>query len=89
MNEAGSASRYEPEVVAWLERMNTEEGKKILRGRAQVAELVHAVLDQKHLSRMVVRGVEKVRSVLLWFVLAHNLMRIRFLRQRRAQAMAA
>jgi hypothetical protein len=28
------------------------------------------------LSRFNVRGLDKVKSVLLWFVLAHNLMRI-------------
>ena len=78
-----------PEVLAWRKRMASEEGKQMLKKRGQVAELVHAVLDQMNLSRMKVRGLHKVRTVLLWFALAHNLLRERLLRQRLAQASAA
>jgi hypothetical protein len=78
-----------PEVLAWRERMASEAGKQMLKKRGQVAELVHAVLDQMNLSRMKVRGLRKVRTLLLWFALAHNLLRERLLRQRLAQASAA
>lgn len=77
-----------PEVRAWRERMASAEGQQILKKRGQVAELVHAVLDQMNLARLKVRGLHKVRSVLLWFALAHNLLRERLLRQRLAQASA-
>src|SRR5512139_533156 len=77
-----------PEVLAWRERMASEEGKQMLKKRGQVAELVHAVLDQMNLARLKVRGLRKVRSLLLWFALAHNLLRARLLRQRLAQASA-
>jgi len=77
-----------PEVVAWRERMASAEGQQILKKRGQVAELVHAVLDQMNLARLKVRGLRKVRAALLWFALAHNLLRERLLRQRLAQASA-
>lgn len=77
-----------PEVVAWRERMASAEGQQMLKKRGQVAELVHAVLDQMNLARLKVRGLRKVRTVLLWFALAHNLLRERLLRQRLAQASA-
>jgi hypothetical protein len=69
--------------------METPEGQAILAGRGQVAELVHAVLDQKNLARMVVRGMDKVRTILLWFVLAHNLIRTRLLHKKMAQTAPA
>lgn len=77
-----------PEVVAWRERMASPEGQQILKKRGQVAELVHAVLDQMNLARLKVRGLRKVRTLFLWFALAHNLLRERLLRQRLAQASA-
>lgn len=77
-----------PQVLAWRERMASAEGQQALKKRGQVAELVHAVLDQMNLARMRVRGLRKVRTVLLWFALAHNLLRERLLRQRLAQASA-
>ena len=74
-----------PEVAEYRIRMSTGEAGKKLVTRGAVAELVHAVMDQWNLSRVVVRGVEKVRTVLLWFVLAHNWVRTRLLRQKMAQ----
>jgi transposase len=77
-----------PEVLAWRDRMASAAGQQILKKRGQVAELVHAVLDQMNLARLRVRGLRKVRTALLWFALAHNLLRERLLRQRLAQASA-
>lgn len=77
-----------PEVLAWRERMASPEGQQILKKRGQVAELVHAVLDQMNLARLKVRGLRKVRTLFLWFALAHNLLRERLLRQHLAQASA-
>lgn len=75
-------------VLTWRERMASDEGQQMLKKRGQVAELVHAVLDQMNLARLRVRGLHKVRTLLLWFALAHNLLRERLLRQRLAQASA-
>jgi hypothetical protein len=69
-------------------RMGTEEAQAKLIQRGAVAELVHAVLDQCNLDRMRVRGQQKVRTVLLWFVLGHNWLRTHRLRRKRAEAAA-
>lgn len=74
----------QPEVSEFRVRMGKDEAKERLIVRGAVAELVHAVMDQCNLSRMRVRGVEKVRTVLLWFVLAHNWLRTRLLHERMA-----
>ncbi len=78
-----------PQVLAWRECMASTEGQQALKKRGQVAELVHAVLDQMNLARLRVRGLRKIRTVLLWFALAHNLLRVRLLRRRLALALPA
>jgi hypothetical protein len=88
-------SRYQPkkhdppQVADCRLHMGTPEGREKLKIRGAVAELVHAVLDQCNLARVQVRSLKKVRTVLLWFVLVHNWMRERLLRQKLAQAAAA
>jgi hypothetical protein len=64
-----------PGVVAWRARMATDEAQAIYRQRAAVAEWVNALARNRGLQQFGVRGLEKVRSVLLWFALAHNLER--------------
>lgn len=78
-----------PEVAAWRTRMGSDEGKAILAKRGQVAELVHAVLDQMNLARVRVRGREKIRAVLLWFILVHNFLREQLLRKKLSQSASA
>src|SRR5512145_1546198 len=78
-----------PAVAACRVRMATEEAKEKLKKRAAVAELVHAVLDRCNLARVGVRGLKKVRTVLLWFVLVHNWMRTRLLRKKLAEGATA
>jgi len=78
-----------PEVVALRLRMASEEGQQKMVFRGAVAELVHAVMDQLNLARVRVRGKEKVRTVLLWFVLVHNWIRARRLRQKLLLAAAS
>lgn len=57
-------------------RMGSEEGKAIYRERAPTAELVNADLKTwRTLDRFWVRGKNKVLCVVLWNVLAHNLLR--------------
>jgi transposase len=83
-------SRYQPkpgdppELVAYRRRMASEDAQKKLKKRGAVAELVHAVLDHCNLARLRVRGLKKVRAVLLWFVLVHNWLRTRRLRRKLA-----
>ena len=62
-------------VAAWRKRMATDEAKTIYKERAATAECVNAQARQRGLTRFTVRGLSKVKSVLLLFALAHNLMR--------------
>ena len=62
-------------VAAWRIRMGTDAAKTIYRERAATAECVNAIARNRGLQAFRVRGRTKVRAVLLWFALAHNLMR--------------
>lgn len=64
-----------PAVAAWRTRMGTEAAQTIYRLRAATAEWVNALARNRGLQQLRVRGLDKVRSVLLWFALAHNLAR--------------
>jgi transposase len=68
--------RVDDAVVAeWRQRMGTAEAKEIYRERAATSECVNALARNRGLRQLVVRGRRKARAVLLWFALAHNLMR--------------
>jgi transposase len=73
-----------PAVAAWRERMGTEQAKEIYKQRASTAECVNAIARNRGLRQFTVRGLRKVKSVLLWYALAHNLMRAAFLRLQQA-----
>ena len=64
-----------PGVAAWRERMGTDAAKAIYRLRAASAEWTNALARNRGLGQFRVRGLERVRSVLLWYALAHNLAR--------------
>jgi hypothetical protein len=64
-----------PEVAEWRQRMATEEAKEIYKERAATAECVNAQARNRGLIRLLVRGLEKVRAVALWFATAHNMAR--------------
>lgn len=64
-----------PGIDAWRARMETDTARLVYRERAAVAEWVNAQARNRGLQRLPVRGLTKVRSVLLWFALAHNLQR--------------
>ena len=70
-----------PAVAAWRVRMGTPEAKAIYRERASTAECVNAIARNRGLVLLPVRGLAKARAVLLWFALAHNLMRTVALRR--------
>jgi hypothetical protein len=60
--------------------MGTEEAKTIYKERAATAECVNAIARNRGLRQFTVRGLRKIRSVVLWYVLAHNMMRAHALR---------
>jgi transposase len=72
-----------PAVAAWRQRMATDAAKEIYKQRASTAECVNALARNRGLHQFRVRGQVKVRAVMLWFVLAHNLIRAATLRAQR------
>lgn len=64
-----------PELTEWRTRMGTDEAKVVYKQRASTAECVNALARQRGLNQFVVRGLAKVRTVAVWFALAHNLRR--------------
>jgi len=64
-----------PGVARWRARMETDTARLVYRERAAVAEWVNAQARNRGLQRLPVRGLARVRAVLLWFALAHNLER--------------
>lgn len=63
-------------VAAWRERMSTDEAKTLYKRRAATAECVNAQSRNRGLQQFRVRGLAKVKCVMLIFALAHNLMRM-------------
>jgi transposase len=70
-----------PEVAEWKQRMVTEEAKEKYKDRAATVEWANALLRNRGLYRLQVRGQKKARAVLLLFALAHNLMQVLNLRR--------
>lgn len=64
-----------PEVAEWRQRMGTEEAKEIYKQRAATAECVNAQARNQGLIRLLVRGLQKVKAVALWFATVHNMVR--------------
>jgi transposase len=75
-------------TLAWRQRMSSAEGQAVYRSRAK-AECINADLRNRGFQRLLLRGRDKVRAVLLWFAVAHNLLRAVALRRAAAQAAAA
>jgi transposase len=69
-----------PGAIAWRKRMSGEEGMSFYRKRF-ATERPHADMRNHGLTRLLVRGVEKVRAVVLWYVTAFNLRQRLFLRR--------
>jgi hypothetical protein len=53
--------------------MGTEEGKAQYQTRT-ICECIHARWRNWHLRQFTVRGIEKVRAVVLWYALANNIL---------------
>jgi hypothetical protein len=64
-----------PAIARWRQRMGTPQAKEIYKQRASTVECVNALARNRGLQRLLVRGLGKARAVLLWFAIAHNLMR--------------
>jgi transposase len=63
------------EIAAWRTRMASDPAKTIYRERASTSETVNADLrTYRGLGPFLVRGLGKVRCVVLWSALAYNLM---------------
>jgi len=83
---------YEPRkgdsetIARWRQRMGTPEAQRIYKERASTTECVNAISRNRGLRQFLVRGLAKVRTVVLWFALAHNLMRAVALRAQAALA---
>lgn len=73
--------RYEPkatdseEVAEWRVRMGTAEAKEIYKQRGATAECVNAQARNRGLIQFVVRGLQKIKAIALWYATAHNLAR--------------
>lgn len=84
----GARERYlplptdSPTLAEWRTRMGTPRGQTIYRERAACAEWVNALARNRGLQRLTVCGRAKVRAVLLWFALAHDLLQGLLLRYR-------
>ena len=70
-------------IAAWRKRMGTDEAKQIYKERAATAECVNAIARNRGLRQFNVRGLLKAKAVILWYVIAHNLMRAAALRAER------
>lgn len=64
-----------PAVVAWRQRMETEEAKRLYRLRAATAEWTNAQVRAHGLLPFTVRGLHKALTIVLLVAIAHNLLR--------------
>jgi transposase len=74
-----------PGVIAWRKRMSSEEGMRIYRKRF-ATERPHADMRNHGLTRLLVRGIQKVKAVALWYAVAFNFRQRLFLEHRAAVA---
>jgi transposase len=75
-------------VAQWRQRMSRPEAQEIYKQRAATAECVNAQARNRGMRQFLVRGLRKIKAVVLWFALAHNLMRAAFLRRPAGLAIA-
>ena len=67
-------------IANWRQRMGTPEAQQIYKERASTAECVNAIARNRGLRQFTVRGLRKIKAVVVLYVLAHNLMRAHTLR---------
>lgn len=64
-----------PAVIAWRQRMETEDARRIYKLRGATAEWANAQVRAHGLLPFMVRGLDKALTVTLLVVIAHNLLR--------------
>jgi transposase len=64
------------EMAAFRRRMATDEAKAILKRRPSIAEFPNAECRNRGLHQFRVRGLDKVRTVSLWYAITFNFMRM-------------
>ena len=62
-----------PGVLAWRARMASDAGQAHYKARS-VCECIHARWRNWNLRQVTVRGVEKVRAIVLWYALTNNIL---------------
>jgi hypothetical protein len=65
-----------PGTIAWRQRMASEQGQATYRRRF-ATERPHAHMRNHGLRRLLVRGVDKVKAVILWHVHAFNFLQFK------------
>jgi hypothetical protein len=65
-----------PGMTAWRRRMASPQGQAIYRRRI-ATERPHADMRNRGLRRLIVRGVEKAKAIVLWHVHAYNFLQVR------------
>jgi transposase len=75
IDEHAPHRRDTPVITEWRQRMATPEAQAIYKERAATAELANAQARNRGLWQFRVRGLTKVKTMALWYALAHNLMR--------------
>ena len=69
------AEGADAQIIAWRERMDTDEAKQIYRARAGLVELANAHQKTHHgITQVLVRGVGKVTCVILLNAIGSNLL---------------
>jgi transposase len=63
------------DIAAWRRRMGTAPAQEIYKDRASTVECVNAQARNRGLTRLLVRGLRKVKAVALWFAITHNMAR--------------
>jgi transposase len=76
-----------PKVAEWRQRMRTAEAQEKYKQRGK-CEWSNAQCRNRGLYQFLVRGLQKVKAVVLWYVLVHNLFRRVALRAEQAKAAA-
>lgn len=69
------AEGADPEVIAWRQRMDTDEAKQLYRARAGLSELANAHQKTHHgITQVLVRGAAKITCVILLNAIGSNLL---------------
>jgi hypothetical protein len=62
-----------PAIAVWRKRKNEDAGKDIYKERAATAEGTNAQARNRGLGQLLVRGVDKVKSIALMHGMMHNM----------------